>query len=223
MNTGNGGMLMSEANKELPEQFFVDAGFLVNLVQSSDPQHRQDRHRDARRRWTEFVARKTRNPRMRGYWSPGTVQNFLARCALALLRLYQSRNDVGAWPESHQQLLAELEKHMRRHDFSREDLALTSAPSPLFLAAALPVIMSRLQVSRHLTMVSDRCHKTESVEGERALDELFHLVGWGALSVAGCITVLTAQSAGAAAILTDDKELLAVEAELRGLGIGIRT
>src|SRR5204862_332685 len=99
---------LSRAKEPLPNTFFIDARFLNRLARCPEAGHVGAGHEEAMHRWHEFLARKRQNPQMRAYWSPAVVQDFLASCALALLRLYQRRDRIPASAVTEQKLIKEL-------------------------------------------------------------------------------------------------------------------
>ena len=77
-------------------------------------------------------------------------------------------------------------------------------PSPKFIGAVFHLIQVRLEeFMSDLTFVETACHLPN--ENRRRFDELYRLLGLGRLGPADCVVVLTAKTAGATAILADDR------------------
>jgi hypothetical protein len=190
----------------LPIRFVVDTCFLMNLVQCTTVPS------TAQRRWREFLACRKQQSEMYAFWTPSIYQEFLYAMAYSLLRL----SKTGPEDDSARALYTNLTALLSRHPSLRDALA----PTPAFCAAVLPLLQESLQAfEQHLVIAPDAALLVD----EQSFAAYQALLATGLLPQADCLTVLTALSVNAGAILTDDHHLVRAAQLLGHLGIKILT
>jgi hypothetical protein len=198
-------ILLPDGDAPLPERFVLDTCFLMNL--SCCPLPRQtDLSRAAaaaRRRWDEYLARKAQNPQMRALWSPAILREFHFASIRSLVRTYQEITPDSLPTPAAREFRRQFSTLLERTPSLRAALH-TGSPTPAVLAAVLPLFQPLITaLEPHMTLVQD----VPELISAQSFAAYWDLIATGLLTPDDAMLVLTARSAGAQAILTDDPHL----------------
>jgi predicted nucleic acid-binding protein len=228
--------------KPLPDRFYTDTSFLVNLVQFSSPKKnlegdkspkaQRERYTRSKTYWDEYVARKEKRPtRVHAVLSPIVLQEFYLVCARRLLFLYRTSinklkelekqeeraDKARPLPQISIKQAIELRELIVKSLAGREESTDSGADERVpgwFMKAVAPLIHERLkEFFSHLTLVPDVC--------SFPAEDFLSLLGTGNLSPADCVVALAAKNSGARAILTDDGDFVSASADLARIGLRI--
>jgi predicted nucleic acid-binding protein len=190
-----------QTTQPIPATTFLDASFLVNLVQLSAPKTSAGgvtditRHEISFKRWGEIQKVLENSEGANCYCSPMALQEFYYACAHNLLRFYKGQPIEAI---DHADLRLEIEQLLAGDAVAKEEAAAFTHPSPRFIMAMLPIIERKSKaILLSITLVDDCCSCG-------SLD-FVDLLRKGLLGPADCVIVVSAKRAGAKAILHDDR------------------